>query len=143
MRVRSKARAHALQLLYQIEISKQPHQEAIDQHLRKDPPKEEITEFLKQLVTGVCENKQFLDSLLIKHVKNWEIDRMAVVDKNIIRLAAFELLYLDDIPPKVSINEGVELAKKFGDIDSPRFVNGILDKIYKEESKKYGGSGAS
>ena len=59
---------------------------------------------------------------------------MAIIDRNILRLACYELYYLDEIPPKVSINEAIELAKRFGDVDSPRFVNGILDKIYKQET---------
>jgi len=74
-----------------------------------------------------------IDTLIKKHVKNWEIKRMAVVDRNILRMGCFELLFSEDIPPKVAINEAIELAKRFGDIDSPRFVNGILDKIYKIE----------
>ena len=77
-----------------------------------------------------------IDALIKKHVKNWEIKRMAVVDRNILRLGCFELLFSEDIPPKVAINEAIELAKRFGDIDSPRFVNGILDKIYKMERSK-------
>ena len=81
-------------------------------------------------------NCSYLNSVIKKYVKNWEIERMAIIDRNILRLASFELMFVDDIPPKVSINEAVELAKRFGDIDSPRFVNGILDKIYKSESNK-------
>ena len=76
------------------------------------------------------------ESLVKKHVKNWEIERMAVIDRNILRMSCYELMFLQDIPPKVSINEAIELAKRYGDVDSPRFVNGILDKIYKMESRK-------
>ena len=82
---------------------------------------------------GAVENLSRIDEIIKKHVKNWEIDRMAVVDRNILRIAAYELLFIKEIPPKVSINEAIELAKRFGDVDSPRFVNGILDKVYKEE----------
>ena len=82
-------------------------------------------------------NLSYLDEIIKKYVENWEIGRLAIIDKNILRMGIFELLFLDDIPPKVSINEAIELAKKFGDVDSARFVNGVLDRIYKEESKKY------
>jgi transcription antitermination factor NusB len=68
-------------------------------------------------------------------VKNWEIDRMAAIDRNILRLSCFELIFLKEVPPKVSINEAIELAKRFSDIDSPRFINGVLDKIYKTEGE--------
>ena len=87
------------------------------------------------LIDGVMKNMPTLDSLIKKYVKNWEIERMAVIDRNILRMAAFEIIFLEEIPPKVSINEAIELAKRFGDIDSPRFVNGVLDKIYKMETK--------
>jgi len=87
------------------------------------------------LLEGVRKNLAQLDGLIKKYVKNWEIDRMAVIDRNVLRLACFELTFLEDIPPKVSINEAIELAKRFGDLDSPRFVNGILDKIYKAEQQ--------
>ncbi|MBU1113276.1 MAG: transcription antitermination factor NusB, partial [Candidatus Omnitrophica bacterium] len=87
------------------------------------------------LLDGVLKNSVQIDSLIKKYVKNWGIDRMAVIDRNILRIACFELTFLDDIPPKVSINEAIELAKRFGDMDSPRFVNGVLDKIYKAEDK--------
>ncbi|MBN3040505.1 MAG: transcription antitermination factor NusB [Candidatus Omnitrophica bacterium] len=135
MRLRSKAREIALCLLYQIEISKAQINDALNSYFEQYPQKEEVIEFSTRLVQETRQNIGFLDSLVKKHVKNWEIDRMAVIDRNILRMACYELMFLDDIPPKVSINEAIELAKRFGDIDSPRFVNGILDKIYKVESK--------
>jgi len=135
MRLRSKAREIALSLLYQIELSKADPSQAIHNYLEQYPQKQEVIDFFSLLVDGVLKNLAQLDSLIKKYVKNWEIDRMAVIDRNILRLACFELTFLDDIPPKVSINEAIELAKRFGDLDSPRFVNGILDKIYKSEKK--------
>lgn len=136
MRLRSQAREIALCLLYQIEISKIDFSQASQNYLENFPQKQEVIIFFSLLVKGVLKNLEYIDSLIRKHVKNWEITRMAVVDRNILRIACFELLFLKDIPPKVSINEAIELAKRFGDIDSPRFVNGVLDKIYKTESKK-------
>ena len=75
-----------------------------------------------------------IDDVIARYADNWEIHRMATVDRNILRLATYELLFVDEIPPKVSINEAVDLAKKFGDVESSRFVNGILDKIIKTET---------
>lgn len=136
MRLRSKAREVALHLLYQIELSKQGYQEAFQNYLHYNPQTEEVVDFASVLIKEVAERTAILDALIKKYVKNWEIERMAFIDRNILRIAVVELLFLDDIPPKVSINEAIELAKKFGDIDSPRFVNGILDKIYKMEKEK-------
>ena len=136
MRLRSKAREVALCLLYQIEMSKSDFRETIHNHFEYEPVQKEISDFASLLIEGVITNLKDIDSLIKKHVKNWGIERMAVIDRNILRMSCFELLFLEDIPPKVSINEGIELAKRFGDIDSPRFVNGILDKIYKIECKK-------
>ena len=136
MRLRSKAREVTLCLLYQIEIAKSEPQATIQNYLENHPQKQEVIDFLSVLFEGVVKNLQNIDSLVKKHVKNWEIKRMAVIDRNILRMACFELLFLEDVPPKVSINEAIELAKRYGDVDSPRFVNGILDNIYKTESKK-------
>lgn len=136
MRLRSKAREIALTLLYQIELSKADFATALAKYLEQYPQKQEVIDFSSLLVEGVCKNLATIDSLIKKYAKNWGIERMAVIDRNILRLACFELTSLDDIPPKVSINEAIELAKRFGDMDSARFVNGILDKIYKAEGEK-------
>ena len=135
MRLRSKARAVALSLLYQIEITKIDHYQALQNYLEIYPQKQEVIDFSSLLAEGVVKNLPSINSFIKKHAKNWEIKRMAVIDRNILRMGCFELLFSEDIPPKVAINEAIELAKRFGDIDSPRFVNGILDKIYKIEKK--------
>ncbi len=136
MRLRSKAREVALHLLYQVELSKVDYHQAFQTYLENHPQRQEVVDFSLSLIEGVMEKIQFIDELIKKSVRNWEIDRMAVVDRNILRIACLELYFLDEIPPKVSINEAIELAKRFGDTDSPRFVNGVLDKIYKTETKK-------
>jgi len=135
MRLRSKAREIALSLLYQIDLSKVDSASALQNYSEQYPQKQEIIDFFTVLVEGVVKNLTQLDALIKKYAKNWEIDRMAVIDRNVLRLACFELMFLEDVPPKVSINEAIELAKRFGDLDSPRFVNGVLDKIYKSERK--------
>ncbi|OQX87895.1 MAG: hypothetical protein B6D55_01940 [Candidatus Omnitrophica bacterium 4484_70.2] len=137
MRPRSKAREIALCSFYQAEISKIAPYSALENYLKNYPQPQEIVNFASVLVEGVHKNINSLDQIIKKYVENWEIERLAIIDKNILRMGIYELLFLEEIPPKVSINEAIELAKKFGDIDSARFVNGVLDRIYKKESKKY------
>ena len=85
--------------------------------------------FADKLIRGVLEHRPDLDKKIQEHAQNWNLNRMAVVDRNILRLAIYEMLYRDDIPPIVSINEAVDVAKKYSTQDSGKFVNGILDKI--------------
>jgi N utilization substance protein B len=85
--------------------------------------------FADPLIQGTLEHREKLDELIRKHTRNWELHRIAAVDRNILRLAIFEMLYRDDIPPVVTINEAVDIAKKFSTQDSGKFVNGILDNI--------------
>ena len=85
--------------------------------------------FAEPLIRGVIEHRNEIDEHIKKHAKNWELHRMAAVDRNVLRLAIYEMLHREDIPPVVSINEGVDIAKKFSTQDSGKFVNGILDKI--------------
>jgi len=137
MRRRTKARECALKILYAVDITKDEAQDCIknfwDNH---DTVNSEIKKFADYLVTGTCKNKNLIDNLISKCATNWQIQRMAAIDRNIIRMATFELLFAEDIPPKVSINEAVEIAKRYGDKDSNKFVNGVLDKINKQECKK-------
>lgn len=96
------------------------------------PPSAEETAmrlFAEPLIRGVIQHRDAIDATIQKHVQNWSMARMAAVDRNVLRLAAFEMLFREDIPPIVSINEAVEIAKKFSTHDSGKFVNGILDKI--------------
>ena len=88
--------------------------------------------FSKQLYTSSIENKEYIDSVIKERLKNWDISRLAMIDKLILRMSAAEMLFIDDVPPKVSIVEGVEIAKVFSTQDSSNFVNGILDAIYNE-----------
>lgn len=95
------------------------------------PSAEEVAmqKFAEPLIRGVLENRLALDELIRKYAENWELHRIANVDRNILRLAIYEMQHREDIPPVVSINEAVEIAKKFSTQDSGRFVNGILDKV--------------
>lgn len=85
--------------------------------------------FADKLIRGTLEHRDALDARIMAHAQNWELHRMAIVDRNILRLAVYEMLYREDIPPIVSINEAVDIAKKFSTQDSGKFVNGLLDKI--------------
>lgn len=85
--------------------------------------------FAEPLIRGALEHRDEADGIIKKHAQNWDLHRMAAVDRNILRLAIYEMLYRDDIPPVVSINEAVDIAKKFSTQDSGKFVNGILDKV--------------
>ncbi len=123
----------ALQILYGMEINKGERSQIFSDFWEEHPCPEEVGDFATELVTGTSENLFSIDNLLKKHTANWDIGRLAAVDRNILRLATYELLFRDDIPPRVTINEAIEIAKKYSTADSGKFVNGILDRI-KDES---------
>ena len=129
---RTQARENALKILYQIDISKISAQDCVDDFYGANIDVDsDVQNFSISLVNGATDNIENIDKIISEAASNWQINRMATIDRNILRLSSYELLYCEDIPPKVSINEAVELAKKFGDSESSRFVNGILDKIHK------------
>jgi len=133
MRKRTKAREFALQILYQVEISKNGLQNCLNDFWknRECTTNDAIREFTESLVRGICDRREEIDKVITKATENWQLSRMAAVDRNILRMASYELLFMPDIPPKVSINEAIDIAKKYGDQDSSKFVNGVLDKINK------------
>lgn len=135
MRIRTQARECAVQVLYQVEIAQCEWQEAYDDYFAANEFPFAVKKFTSFLVEGIIAHDEKLDEPIKKYARNWDLDRMAVIDRNVLRLGIFELLYVADIPPKVSINESVELAKKFGDLDSAKFVNGILDSVFRNEKK--------
>ena len=139
MRKRTKAREMALQYLYQMDLThgdlKKSGTSAMDDILvRADVENDQdlVKEYAKRILQEVVSHGRALDHAIEKCSDNWTLDRMAVVDRNILRIGACEIIYFDDIPSKVAINEAIELAKKFGDAESSKFVNGILDKVTKE-----------
>jgi N utilization substance protein B len=135
MRKRTKAREYALQLLYQLDVTRQSANSEIEAFWTYHEVSPEVQTFATQLVQGTVEHLTELDRLIAAHADNWEIGRMAVVDRNILRMGAYELLYREEIPPKVCLNEAIELAKRFGDEESSKFVNGILDTIHKTHAR--------
>lgn len=138
MRKRSQAREFALQLLYQIDITGDDASEALANFWQAHSPEEisgEVKDFTGQLTKGARHNLKTIDEKIAHYATNWQLKRMAVVDRNILRMGAYELLFCDDIPPKVAINEAVELAKRYSGIEAGKFVNAILDKIKSEKDK--------
>ena len=124
-----------MQVLYQIDITSDNPQAVLDNYWAGNKQPQEVRDFSVNIVKGTCQRKDEIDKLITKYAENWTISRMAVVDRNILRMAVYELLHCPDIPPKVCINEAIELAKEFGDSQSGKFVNGILDRIHKEAKK--------
>ncbi|HZH59684.1 MAG TPA: transcription antitermination factor NusB [Metabacillus sp.] len=122
---RRTAREKALQALFQVNVSQTDPNEAIEHALDE----ERSDAFMNQLVFGTIEHEKELDELIAPHLVNWTIDRLANIDKTILRMAAYELKFTEDVPANVAIDEAVELAKAFGDDHSSKFVNGVLSKI--------------
>lgn len=123
---RRTARTKAIQSLFQIDISGTEQSEAIENVLEDN---EEKDDFLVRLVRGTGEHMKQIDQRIEDNVTNWTIDRIGNVDRNILRMAVFEIEYLSDVPEKVAMNEAIELAKMFGGDQSGRFVNGVLSNI--------------
>ena len=131
---RSRARAIALQVLFQDDLNPGHNPAETDAFLQRRLRSGELTEFARSLVAGVRRNRQALDGLLGKTADNWGLERMAAPDRNVLRLGAFELLYTDT-PGPVVIDEAVDLAKRYGSAHSSQFVNGILDKFMEGHRK--------
>jgi len=139
MRKRTQAREYVLQVLYQAEMREDKLDNICEAFWEfcevKDP---EIKKFSEKLICGTLAHCKAIDKVISKHAQNWALKRMASIDRNILRFATYELLYCDDIPPKVTINEAVNIAKKFSQQDSGKFVNGVLDKINHSEKANVG-----
>ncbi len=131
---RHQSRERALQILFQYDIHGKPDV-WLDEFWEQCQATEDVRSFAEQLVSGVLGHKNDLDALIGKYATNWKVSRMQIVDRNILRIGAYELLWLDEVPAKVTVNEAIELAKDFGDEEAAKFVNGILDKVLTTEEK--------
>jgi len=141
MKTRYKARQITLQILYQYDPpsfasadkTSEPHEliNGLRFHYDHFKVSEEIREFIGQLVAGTLAHLAKIDALVEKHATHWKIARMTPVDRNLLRMATFELMFLKDTPPQVVMHEVIELAKQFGTAESPTFINGVLDNISK------------
>lgn len=134
MRLRRKAREYALQLLFQFDLCRDA-EGLFDGFWQEKILPLQLIEFTDMLVKGAIVHLAMIDRKIISNAENWSLDRMAIVDRNILRLAIYELLYLDDIPSKVTINEAIEISKRFGTEDSGAFINGILDRIVQSDER--------
>ena len=130
---RRKGREVALQFLYQLDLHGADDPTPYEDEFWERHPVDPATRiFAESLVRGSKQHQSKTDQLITQYAEHWDLERMAVVDRNILRLAVYELLWQPDVPPKVAINEAIELAKKFGTAESSRFINGLLDRILKE-----------
>jgi len=127
---RRRARELAIKVLFHMEFTSEEPEEVFYLICESFGSSESIRPFSRQLVLGVCENREELDSLIRQSSQHWRLERMSRVDRSILRLGVFEILFMKDIPPKVSIDEAVDLGKKYGTEESGAFINGILDNIY-------------
>ena len=129
MKVRRRSRILALQALYEIDTTHHPAGTVLDQRLAEDPLPDEGEAFARELITGVMKHQVELDELIQHYAPEWPVDQMAVVDRNVLRIAIYEFSISKATPIKVAINEAVELAKLFGSDSAPRFVNGVLGAL--------------
>ena len=136
MGTRRQAREIAMQALFYMDMRNDVSVEMLEYFCGNFCPSKKTQPFFLKLVNGVMGAKDELDALLERFSENWGINRMSGVDRNVMRIAAFELIYCDDIPPKVSINEAVDVGKKFGTEESGAFINGIMDSIRSDLEQK-------
>ena len=136
MRKRRKSRELALQALYQSEITQEDTIHILPRLVEEFSPDEGRDEFAERIVMGVREHSQKIDRLIVQYSKNWRLDRMPIIDRSILRMAIYELLYCEDIPPKVTLNEAIDLGKRYGTEDSGSFINGVLDRVQNEAIRK-------
>ena len=133
---RRQSREMASQFLYQVSITGHDNWETLLKRFWKEQSAaDDVEKFATRIIREVITRQDGIDKIIATYTTNWDISRIAMVDKNILRMAVSELLYMNDIPPIVSINEAVDIAKKYGTTDSGKFVNGILDKIRIEFAK--------
>jgi N utilization substance protein B len=136
MHQRRKAREVTLQVLYELDVQKISIEEAIERFWTNFEAPQEARKFSSSLIEGTWNNREQIDSLISGSSENWTMARMSRVDKSILRMAVYELLFCQDIPPKVTLNEAIDLGKVYGSENSGAFINGILDALYGRLRKK-------
>ena len=129
MGIRRQARELAMQALYYMDVNRAISEGMLEQFCRNFPPSPKVQPYFFKLAQGVIQRRVQIDGLIERFSKNWKLERMAHVDRNILRIAVFELVHCADIPPKVAINEAVDIGKRFGTEDSGAFINGIVDSV--------------
>ena len=136
MGARRKAREKALQILFQLDFDNGDVEAVCKGFWSGHPTGQKVREFAEELAKGTFANRRDIDRMVASTIENWTMDRLAEVDKAILRFASYELMYMPDVPPKVTINEAVEIAKAFGTEQSGAFVNGVLDRIREKIGKQ-------
>ncbi len=129
MKARTRARGLALQVLYEIDLVGHPPLDVLKERLETEPLSDDLAEFARQIIFGVLPIREQLDIILTKYAPEWPLDQIAIIDRNILRLAAWEFGVQKYTPVKVAINEAVELAKQYGSDNAARFVNGVLGSL--------------
>jgi len=132
MTQRRLARECALEVLYRLELVGDEPEDTIEEILVRKNPSDDGETHLRRIVAAVQANRREVDLTLRRHLRRWRLERLKMLDRAILRIGCTEILFFDDVPPKVAINEAVDIAKKFGDDDSGRFVNGVLDGVLRE-----------
>ena len=132
---RRKSREIAMELLFEMSINKESYEEILGNFKENtDTDLNDIYfDYLERVVTGVQENTKDIDKKIVENLKNWKFNRLSKVDLAILRIAIFEIMFSEDVPDKVAVNEGIELARKYSSDNSPTFVNGVLGNIIKAE----------
>jgi len=126
------SREMVIQLLYLSEMNEGKIENQLKSFWKNNSCEEDIRSFTEDILNDIFDHRKEIDARLEKYSDNWALSRMAVIDRNLLRMAAAELMYSKTVPPKVAIDEAVEIAKKYGTEDSPNFINGVLDRILKE-----------
>ena len=138
MKTRRRARRVTLETLYEYDIANHPPGEVLERRLQENPMEKTGVEFASRLIQGVIQNQEEMDTLISRYAPEWPLDQMAVIDRNVLRIAIYEFLATDETPVKVAINEAVELAKVYGSDSAPRFINGVLGTLadHQEELRR-------
>ncbi len=129
---RRKARELALKMLYQLETNSEDPEHALEKYCEIFPYQKDIIDYSVFLLSGIKKERDAIDLLIESACEHWKMDRIAFVDKNIMRIGVYEMLFSHDVPPKVAIDESIEMGKKYGNGDSGDFINGVLDRILKD-----------
>ena len=135
MKIRHRARIAVLQALFEVDCAGHPPGQVMERRLLESDLPEAGEEFARDLFYGVLDHREEIDALIARYAPEWPVDQIAIIDRNILRIAIFEILHQKDTPIKVAINEAVELAKQFGSDSSSRFVNGVLGSLVAKEQR--------
>lgn len=135
MKARTRARSLALQVLFEVDLVNHPPAQVLSERLAEEPLPEELAEFARRIVFGVIPLRERLDAVIARYAPEWPLDQVAAIDRNILRIAAWEFAVQKITPVSVAINEAVELAKHFGSDSTPRFVNGVLGSLAQHENE--------